>query len=385
MNILIVEPFFTGSHASWANGFAGHSRHQVNILKLGGNHWKWRMHGGAITLSRQFIEAGFSPDLIVATDMLDLTTFLALTRHLTAGIPTAVYLHENQLTYPWSPQDRDLKRERDKHYSFINVTSALAAQRVFFNSRYHRDSFLDELPNFLKQFPDHNELGQVDRIAAKSQVLPLGLDLLWFDEVRSPRPADGSGETHTGSVPVIPNARPLIVWNHRWEYDKNPEHFFRALAVLSQRGRSFDVALLGEVFDVTPQAFHQGISELADRVIHKGYVEDKTEYAKWLWRADVLPVTSNQDFFGGSVIEAVYCGCYPLLPRRLAYPELIPHDLHRFCFYADFADLVEKLDSAVTKIDRGPLVRFRHAVSGYDWRVMAPIYDRTFEDLLASQ
>ncbi|NIN36237.1 MAG: DUF3524 domain-containing protein, partial [Gammaproteobacteria bacterium] len=66
--------------------------------------------------------------------------------------------HENQLTYPWSPTDSDTTHQRDAHYAFINFSSALAAEAVLFNSKYHRLSFHEQLPDFLKSFPDHNEL-----------------------------------------------------------------------------------------------------------------------------------------------------------------------------------------------------------------------------------
>jgi glycosyltransferase involved in cell wall biosynthesis len=375
MNILIVEPFFTGSHAMWARGYAEHSTHDVDILELSGNHWKWRMHGGAVTLARRYLQRDHDPDLIITTDMLDLTTFLALTRPRTSGVPTAVYFHENQLTYPWSPKDRDLKRDRDKHYSFINVASTLAADRVFFNSRFHRESFLGELPGFLRQFPDHQELGQVEAIAAKSHVLPLGLDLESFDRVKT------SGNPWHRSD----KRTPLIVWNHRWEYDKNPKEFFAALGALAARGRAFDVALLGEVFDVTPEAFIHGTEGLSDRLVTSGYVENRADYAKWLWRSDIVPVTSHHDFFGASVVEALHCACFPLLPRRLAYPELVPDELHAGCFYDDFDDLVEKLDEAIMNVDSLQTAPFRNAVSRFDWRVMAPSYDNAFQDLTSAK
>ena len=97
MNILLLEPYCTGSHRSWAEGYKKYSKHNITILSLPGRFWKWRMHGGAVTLAKEFLKLQKYFDLILATDMLDLTTFLSLTRKQTSDIPTAVYFHENQL------------------------------------------------------------------------------------------------------------------------------------------------------------------------------------------------------------------------------------------------------------------------------------------------
>ena len=168
MKILIIEPYFTGSHKQWAESYKINSSHNIKILSLKGQFWKWRMHGGAITLAKMFNAMDWLPDLIFATDMLDLNTFLSLTRNKSSGIPTAIYFHENQLSYPWSPYDRDIKNKRDRHYGFINYSSALAADKVFFNSEFHMKSFLDALFPFLKQFPDYQELETIDIIKACS-------------------------------------------------------------------------------------------------------------------------------------------------------------------------------------------------------------------------
>ena len=235
MKICLIEPFHAGSHASWAEEYARCSRHDIELLTLTGRHWKWRMHGGAVTLARQFLAGGCDPDLLLVSDMLDLTTFLALTRHKTSALPTALYFHENQLTYPWSPADADPVQQRDAHYAFINYTSALAADAVLFNSRYHLQAFTGELPAFLKSFPDQNELGSLELLAAKSSVLPLALDLRRLDRYR-PEP------------PKATTAPPLILWNHRWEYDKGPEEFFAALYRLQDEDVPFEVAILGESY-----------------------------------------------------------------------------------------------------------------------------------------
>ena len=365
MDILLIEPYFTGSHARWAEGYKKASTHNVEILSMAGRYWKWRMHGGAVTLARRFLAGGFTPSLILATDMLDLTTFLALTRHRTAGVPTAIYFHENQLTYPWGPLDRDAAAGRDQHYGFINYASALAADRVFFNSRFHMESFLGALAAFLKSFPEHNEAGSVDAIRVKSTVLHLGMDFSHLDDAP---PVERAGE------------RPLMLWNHRWEHDKNPAEFFRALYALDEKGLDFSVALLGENFRNRPEEFEEAERRLGSRIIHSGFVRDAGEYAQWLKKADILPVTSLHDFFGASVVEAVRCGCFPLLPERLAYPEHFPEKYHGLFFYDGFDDLVDRLAAAVTGIERTRAVKTSHLVERYGWQEMAPAYDREMEE-----
>ncbi len=359
MNTLLIEPYFTGSHKAWAEGYSQHSQHNVEILSMSGNFWKWRMHGGAVTLAREFMNSAFKPDLLLTTDMLDLTTFLALTRAKTAHVPTAIYFHENQLSYPWSPDDRDVAQQRDKHYGFINFVSALAADAVLFNSQYHLDSFLTEIPRLLKHFPDYNELDSVEQIKTKSSVLPLGLDLARFD-------------AHQVDVE---NKAPLILWNHRWEYDKNPATFFSALHSISERGLDFEVAILGKSFRQQPTEFVSAQDKLGAHIAHIGYANDFATYAAWLWKADLLPVTSNQDFFGISIMQAVYCHCYPLLPKRLAYPELIPPEFHANHFYNDFDDLVDRLDTALRHIETIRQQSLWRVAAKYDWDTMAPIYD----------
>ena len=106
MQILFLDPFHGGSHAAVAQGFARHSRHEVELLTLSiAGGWRWRMRGAAVTFARMLreraerrVEAQASDrlfDCIVATDMLDLATFLGLALELTAGVPVALYFHEN--------------------------------------------------------------------------------------------------------------------------------------------------------------------------------------------------------------------------------------------------------------------------------------------------
>lgn len=366
MKILLLAPFYGGSHKQWVDGFMEYTSHEVELLKLSGHHWKWRMHGAAVTLAHRFLAMDFQPDLILASDMMDLSVFMALCSRKLNGVKTAIYFHENQLTYPWSNKDRDFQRGRNNHYSFINYTSALAANAVFFNSEYHKNSFITALPEFLSQFPDHTNPLTVSMISGKSKVLHLGMDLSSLDEVQSKE--------------VTKPKRAVILWNHRWEYDKDPDTFFQALFELQDRGIEFKLVVLGEELDKNPAIFEVAKKRLALNIIHWGFCEDSSEYAKWLWMADILPVTSNQDFFGGSVIEAVYCNTIPLLPKRLAYPEHFPEPWQqRQFFYEDEQDFVNRLQRNCMDVRLLRNQQTQKLVQHYDWKVCIKGYDDKLE------
>lgn len=360
MNILLIEPFFSGSHRRWSEEFQTHSTHQISILSLPGKHWKWRMYGGAVTLAKQFNALAEIPDVLLVSDMLDLTTFLALTRQKSAQLPVYLYFHENQITYPWSPTDADIPLQRNNQYGFVNYTSALAADKVFFNSDYHKNSFLGALQTFLRQFPDRREMLNVDLITQKSEVLYLGMDLTKFDDFKK----------------VKSNECPILLWNHRWEYDKNPESFFHALYKLKQEGIQFKVIVTGENYKSSPPIFAEAKEKLSTEIIHFGYAESFAAYAQLLRKADILPVTNNQDFFGGSVVEAIYCECFPLLPKRLAYPEHIPTELHNVHFYESEEEFYLKLKKAILEFKNKEEFDFQGFVSHYDWSEMIKIYDK---------
>ena len=194
-----------------------------------------------------------------------------------------------------------------------------------------------------------------------------------------------------GSLPAVAEGRAgplLIVWNHRWEYDKGPEAFFSALYALAERGVEFRVAVLGEGFVREPPEFTEARERLGERIVQFGYAESFADYARWLWRADVVVSTAIQESFGAAVAEAMYCGCLPVLPERLAYPQFVPPEHRDLCLYRDEAGLVERLAylAAHPAVARDPALRgaFRTQAARYDWSLMAPEYDRRLAALAAA-
>jgi glycosyltransferase involved in cell wall biosynthesis len=227
------------------------------------------------------------------------------------------------------------------------------------------DIFLEKLHLFLNHFPDHNEIDTIKIIEKKSEVLSLAIELKKFD-----------------SYKYAKHNKPLILWNHRWEYDKNPELFFKSLEYVKNHGYNFDLVVLGENFSNSPEIFINAKDIFKENILHWGYAKNFDSYAKWLWKANILPVTSNQDFFGVSVMEAIYCETYPLLPNRLSFPELIPKKFHCDHFYQNDDDLIEKLINLIKTYKSRNSNALKKVALKFDWNYLAPVYDAKMNLLL---
>lgn len=354
--ILAIEPYYGGSHRAFLDGLARHSRHEWTILPMPPRKWKWRMRGSALSFARQ-LDQPF--DLLFATDFLDLAALVGLRPDRLGGVPRVVYFHENQLTYPVQ-----LESERDYQYGFTNITTCLAADRVVFNSEFHRSEFLAAAGALLKRMPDQVPEGVPEAIAQRACVLHVGCDLKPLDIEAPPREGPAT-----------------ILWNHRWEYDKNPEAFFTVLFDLAEEGLDFQVAVAGETFRQAPLIFDVARRRLADRARHFGYVASRDEYARLLRSCDLIVSTAHHEFFGMAAVEALYCGCYPLFPNRLTYPELLPPEHHARHLYADTDDLMARLRHAVTHVDEVRRVSLRAAAARFDWSVLIDRYDALLEGL----
>ena len=370
LRIAAVEPYFGGSHRHFLLGLQRHSTHDMQLFTMPPRMWKWRMRGAALHLARALNAAAAKRgafDVLFCSDFVNVPDLRALLPPALRTCPIALYMHENQLGYPLSP-DEDF----DPYFGFTNVISCLSAEAVVFNSEFHRRDFLARLPKFLPRLPDYDRSWVLDTIARRAEVLPVGLDLAELD---AQRPHDSP---HDDSPVRRQPAR--ILWNHRWEFDKGPERFFGALRTLTERNVPFIVDVAGESFERRPEIFDTARAELGERVGQFGMIEDRVDYVRALWSADIVVSTSHQEYFGISMAEAVCCGAWPIAPRALVY-----EDLYRTAdgahLYADDRELVRLLERACTTSPLVPPAALRDRLEAFDWRRLAPQFDRRFAAL----
>ena len=326
------------------------------------------MHGAAVQLSYNTPE--LSPqkleaeqyDALMVTDMLDLATLRGLRPDL-AKLHTILFFHENQITYPWSPEDEDLKRQRDQRYGWINYTSALAADELWFNSAYHQRAWNEELPSFLYKFPEGKEL-PLPR--GSQSVLPIPIERIEI-LAKAPRPQR--------------KGAPIILWNHRWEYDKGPDEFFETCRQLKRDDIAFQLIVLGESYARVPKVFAEAEKEFASEILHWGFAPDRKSYEAWLVQADILLVTSKHDFFGISAVEAIAAGAIPVLPEGLAYREHIPENEIASLFYTDLKDCYTKTKEIITHLAEATeniQQTLRQHILKYDSQKCVRQYDRAW-------
>ncbi|MEO1021644.1 MAG: DUF3524 domain-containing protein [Bacteroidota bacterium] len=370
MNILAVEPFYSGSHKAFLTGLAAHSTHNIIPIKLNYKGWKWRMHGDAVTLKEMTAQVEDSIDCLFVSSMTNLPAFLALTNPRFAHTPKILYMHENPFTRP-IPEGES----RDLTFCYINYLSMLVADKLVFSSRFNLDDLLGALPQFLDHFPDDKHYNTVDQIASKSEVLYPGLDLVYFD-------------THPDTRKQ--NKRPIIVWNQSWQFDRNPALFFRVLNRLNDIDLKFDLILAGDSKHDKPHEFVQAWERFGNQIIHFGYVEDKEDYSKLLHSGDIVVSTANYEFFCTPILEAIYCGCHPFVPHRLHYPELIPETLHNPLLhapvlYASEDELFKHLKEALMgKSKLLPKSSLKNINKKLDWSIRIKKFDQLFQSLAAS-
>lgn len=355
-HFLFLEPFYGGSHKIFADGLIKHSSHTFDLLTLPDRFWKWRMRGSALYFAEK-IKNLSRYDGIIVSNMLSLSDLKACLG--STPPPLILYFHENQILYPLSEGEKE-----DLHYGFTDITSALCADRIIFNSLYHQKAYLNALKPFLSRFPDKKPFWVIEKIEQKTDVIYPGCNL-----IKENKPKDSIQDP------------PLIIWNHRWEHDKNPYDFFTALFKLADDGIDFRLAVLGEKYKSSPDIFNTARKKLKDRIIHFGFVENYQLYKKWLEQGDIIISTANQENFGISVVEAVGSGNFPLLPDRLSYRELIPEKYHRLCIFRNQNDLICKLKKLIQNYDLNLLNKLVEENYRFSWERMIKKYDLLLEQV----
>jgi glycosyltransferase involved in cell wall biosynthesis len=329
--VLLLSGYDATSHRYWRD-LLQESIEQYNWtqIALADRFFSWRVRGNSLTFAfehRETLQQDF--DLLIVTSMVDLSSLRGFVPNL-AFVPTLVYVHENQFDYPENINGENLSNRLNAQIT--SIYSLLCADKILFNSEYNRNTFFAGAEQLLKRLPDGVPKLLLDKCRKISTVLAV--------------PIARPQKTQQPRSPVIDNERAIeILWNHRWEYDKQPDVFFEALSLLKKQGYVFRLHVVGQSFRKSPECFQHAKREFSQE-IHSWGFQPRGDYFKILSRSDIVVSTAIHDFQGLSMLEAIAYGCFPVAPDRVAYPEYI----YPLSLYSTSRVTVEKHSKKRTKL-----------------------------------
>ena len=370
MRVLLLSAYAAGSHTHWRRCLLEMLRDwEWVVLELPPRHFSWRIRGNPLYWSQvQRTRLQERYDLLLATSMVDLATLRGLVPEL-SGLPTALYFHENQFDYPAGEGKHGLLEAQ-----MVSLYAALASDGLLFNSRYNQQGFVDGCATLLKRLPDLVPEGVPERLALKSRVLPVPVDVEQMN----------SGLTQWPGTSTQQSLR--LLWTGRFEYDKGGDRLLKVLRALEATTVDYELAMVGQQFRSSPSVFNSIAQEFEHRLVHFGYVDSREDYCALLRGAGIVLSTALHEFQGLAVLEAVAAGCLPIVPDRLAYSEIYPSS----CRYASYLDddeaearaAVECLLAAWEGLRQARIER--PAVSQFSLAAMAPRYRRELEGFVST-
>ncbi|MEM7559431.1 MAG: DUF3524 domain-containing protein [Planctomycetota bacterium] len=384
-HLLVLEPFGGVSHASLYRGWSKYSRHEFTALELPAVHWKWRSRHASLSLALQaneLSEQGKCFDAVFCNDMLNLPEWRGFACDELAFLPALTYFHENQFTYPLAEG-----QTRDYHFAYTNILSLIASEATWFNSQFHLSEFQQAAIAWLRKMPDFKHADLLESALSEAVVLPPGID-------PPPAPVSQRVSSQNGTKD---SSRPVrLGWVSRWEHDKRPDVFVKAVEQLLESGIDFELILLGQQFTQKPASLQHLLDIAESRVLHAGFAESKEECWSWLVKMDFVISTADHEFLGIGICEAIAAGARPVLPDKLAYPEVLELEQNpsRSCFFYEAALERDADGCSVTARNlvnclldqlenQEPHERPALDVTKYFWQDLARRYDEQIEKVLS--
>lgn len=350
LDILALEPFFGGSRRAMLETLVRCSRHRWTVLKLPPRRIERRLSVAANWFGEQLARHWVGKvDLLFTSELMNLANLFQLLPAL-ADKPAVVYFHENQLP--------EVGTSTDSPLDLVNLNTASAATEIWFNSEWHRRTFIARVKALLERHPELSAVHPLPRLKKKASVMAPPVDLSWISEALRSRPLrDGTAlfvETRDGEIGLLN----------------------KALGILRDRKEKLRLITLGPL---------EGLGNHDDGIVRQPVPEhDELAQAKALCESGVYLSVKPDAASDFGVVRGLAAGCRPVLPDSGFYPELLPPVLQRTCLYEmSPGNLADHLQSALSPFQpSGRMEEVRKALAPFDPAMSCRQFDERFEELV---
>ncbi|XP_007467535.1 PREDICTED: glycosyltransferase-like domain-containing protein 1 isoform X3 [Lipotes vexillifer] len=350
MSILIIEAFYGGSHKQLVDLLQEELEYCV-LYTLPAKKWHWRARTSALYFS-QNIPASEHYRILFASSVLNLTELAALRPDL-GKLKKILYFHENQLVYPVKKC-----QERDFQYGYNQILSCLVADVVVFNSVFNMESFLTSIGKFMKLIPDHRPKDLESIIRPKCQVIYFPIR---FPDVSRFMPKHKA--VHLQKILSL-KGNGGVAPSMALPFQQEQRGSENLLKNFDSESGSCDAAQQENLGgSVRQESYLKTFSSSDNSSTHHG--EHKQTPCNILAGADdqqrPLHIVWPHRW-----LEAVYCGCYPLCPKDLVYPEIFPAEY----LYSTPEQLSKRLQNFCKRPDIVRKHLYKGEIAPFSWAAL---------------
>lgn len=288
LEILAIEPFYTGSRRLMLETLVRRSRHRWTVLRLPGRRIERRLEAAAQWFAEVVLRRPpMNFDLLFTSEAINLPELYQLCPEL-AGRPVVTYFHENQLP----PPGRGVTRPIDH----VNLLTAVEASEIWFNSLHHLRTFMGRATAVVKQLPHYFEPETMQRVTSRSQLVAPPV------EVGAVREIEASSGFERDRRSVFADLR-----------GADTRLLADGLAALQARGERFELVTVGPRGHLPANFPRTALPE---------HDEDGATFA--MARCGTYLSTQTDAMFDPRAVMALASGMRAVLPEAGCYPEIVP-------------------------------------------------------------
>lgn len=173
-----------------------------------------------------------------------------------------------------------------------------------------------------------------------------------------------------------------VIYSSRWDKEKDPGFFMDIMETMltdTNQDINFVISTSAKELKSNEPELIKRLKKLINKYPENIELREgcsKEEYYFNLLQSKVQINTANQDFVSWTLLEATTCGCRPLYPNYLSFPEALQNDYSLMYEKRNLNSAIHKLKIALEE----PLKDYSHIYKPFDnsWKRMLSIMQNDF-------